>query len=196
MNNMPTSIIIAGVGGQGTILASKLLGDIALREGLDVKVSEVHGMSQRGGSVVSYVRYGERVYSPLTDAGEADYLIAFEELEAARWLPLLKPGGTAVVNKFRIAPAPVLSGAAVYPDKIFERIAQLNVKLYEVDAFALAKAAGFIRAANVALMGAFAAVAKLDYKTCLISIETALSGRFLDENIKAFTAGYDSVRSI
>jgi len=191
-----TSIIVAGVGGQGTILAGRLLGDVALRKGLDVKVSEVHGMSQRGGSVVTYVRYGEKVYSPMTEAGEADYLIAFEELEAARWINLLKKGGVAVVDCNRIPPAPVLAGTAEYPDGIPERLAGFDIGFYRVDALTLAKEAGFTKAANVALMGAFAAVSELGYETCIKSIEYVLSGRFLDENIRAFRAGYDSARSI
>ncbi|MCL2539160.1 MAG: indolepyruvate oxidoreductase subunit beta [Oscillospiraceae bacterium] len=191
-----TSIIIAGVGGQGTIVAGKLLGDAALRKGLDVKVSEVHGMAQRGGSVVTYVRYGEKVYSPMTEAGGADFLIAFEELEAARWLWLLKKGGVAVIDSHRIAPASVTAGTSEYPTDISERLSEFDIELYRVDAFALAKEAGFIKAANVALMGAFAAVSDLGYETCAKSIESVLPGRFLAENIKAFKSGYDSARRI
>ncbi|MCR4400282.1 MAG: indolepyruvate oxidoreductase subunit beta, partial [Syntrophomonadaceae bacterium] len=111
-----TSILIAGVGGQGTLLTSRVLAHVAEQEGLDVKVSEVHGMAQRGGSVVSQVRFGPRVYSPLIPMGDADVLLAFEKLEAARWLPFLKEGGLLIINDERVDPAPVMSGDMAYPD--------------------------------------------------------------------------------
>ena len=110
------NIMIVGVGGQGTLLASRLLGAVMIAEGMDVKVSEVHGMSQRGGSVVTYVRAGEKVASPIIDKGEADLILAFEQLEAARWLPYLKKGGKLVVNTQKMDPMPVITGAAVYPE--------------------------------------------------------------------------------
>ena len=117
-----TSIMIVGVGGQGTLLASKLLGNVLLSQGYDVKVSEVHGMSQRGGSVVTYVRFGEKVYSPVVDLGEADYILSFELLESARWIGYLKKGGRLITNTHRTPPMPVITGAAEYPSNIEARL--------------------------------------------------------------------------
>ena len=119
------SVMIVGVGGQGTLLASRLLGNAVISAGYDVKVSEVHGMSQRGGSVVTYVKYGKEVYSPIIDKGEADVILAFEQLEAIRWLPYLKKGGTVITNVQKINPMPVVFGAAKYPDNILEVLAKV-----------------------------------------------------------------------
>lgn len=193
MNNT-TSVIMAGVGGQGTILASKLLGTVAMDEGLDVKVSEVHGMSQRGGSVITYVRYGDTVYSPVTEAGEADYIIAFEELEAVRWLPMLKKGGTIIMSSQHIDPAPVLSGDASYPTDIEQFFIDRNIKCIKVDALEFARDSGFSKAANVVMMGAFAAVSEFSLEAYKKSLETNIPARFLEGNRKAFMLGYDSVR--
>ena len=115
------NIMIVGVGGQGSLLASKLLGHLLMRQGYDVKVSEVHGMSQRGGSVVTYVRYGDRVASPVIDRGEADFIVSFEVLEAARWLSFLRPGGQIVTSTQQIDPMPVVTGAAQYPENLVEK---------------------------------------------------------------------------
>jgi indolepyruvate ferredoxin oxidoreductase beta subunit len=136
------SVLLAGVGGQGTILASRIMGDVLLCAGLDVKISEVHGMSQRGGSVVTHVRWGDAVASPVVGVGEADILLAFEPLEAARWLPFLKQGGSVIANTREIAPMPVLTGEAAYPAHIFEGIAALGVACKTLDAAELAKRAG------------------------------------------------------
>ena len=122
---MTKSMIIAGVGGQGTLLASKLLGNLFLSQGYDVKVSEVHGMSQRGGSVVTYVRWGDRVASPVIEKGEADILVAFELLEAARWAACLKKGGTLIANTQQILPMPVITGAATYPAELADNLGQI-----------------------------------------------------------------------
>lgn len=191
-----TNIVIAGVGGQGTILASRLLGQIAMDSGLDIKVSEVHGMSQRGGSVITYVRFGEKVYSPLVEEGEADFLIAFEPLEAVRWLPMLKKNGTIITNTGKIEPSTVLSGRAIYPTDIVERLKSIKeIKVYEIDALKIAKDVDFIRAANVALMGAFAAVSNLSYESFIKSLEIILNGRSIKENMLAFEKGYESVKN-
>ena len=136
------SIMIVGVGGQGTLLASRLLGSVLVGQGYDVKVSEVHGMSQRGGSVVTYVKYGDAVYSPIVEQGEADIILAFEQLEAARWLPYLKENGTILVNTQKMDPMPVVTGAAEYPDGVLEALEAAGVKLNAVDALALAVEAG------------------------------------------------------
>ena len=188
------SVIMSGVGGQGTILASRLLGTVAMNEGLDVKVSEVHGMSQRGGSVVTYVRYGERVDSPVTLEGEADVIIAFEELEAARWLPMLKKGGTIIMSTQQIEPAPCLMGVEAYPSQIDVDLEKKGITLIKVDALEMAELSGFSKAANVVLMGAFAAVSEFSLEANLKSLEINIPERFLDGNKKAFMSGYDSVR--
>ena len=122
------NIMIVGVGGQGSLLASKLLGHLLMEQGYDVKVSEVHGMSQRGGSVVTYVRYGDEVDSPVIDRGEADYIVSFELLEAARWLSYLKPDGQIVTSTQQIEPMPVITGAAVYPDDLVKKIGRASCR--------------------------------------------------------------------
>ena len=156
---MNKSIMIVGVGGQGSLLASKMLGHVVMQAGYDVKVSEVHGMSQRGGSVVTYVKYSdEKVWSPVINEGEADIIISFELLEAARWVGFLKKDGAVVVNNQEIAPMPVITGAAVYPENIGEKLSQIGVNLKLVDALKLAEEAGSAKATNVVLMGAVANV--------------------------------------
>ena len=136
---MTNNIMIVGVGGQGSLLASKLMGRLLIDEGYDVKVSEVHGMSQRGGSVVTYVRFGEKVYSPIITAGEADLIISFEKLEAARYAPFLKKGGRIVVNTQQIDPMPVIIGAATYPENVLDELTAKGVRVEAMDALALAE---------------------------------------------------------
>lgn len=195
--SMVTNIVIAGVGGQGTILASRLLGQLAMELGMDIKISEVHGMSQRGGSVVTYVRFGEKVLSPIVEEGEADYLLAFERLEAARFIHMLKKDGMLVMNSQEIMPATVASGRAAYPDDISAKLRSFSeITVYEIDALRIAIDSGFIRAANVALMGAFAAVTNLPYELFIKSLETILNGRHMEENMKAFVQGYEKVREV
>ena len=121
------NIMIVGVGGQGSLLASKLLGYLLLKEGYDVKVSEVHGMSQRGGSVVTYVRFGDKVYSPIIDKGEADFIVSFEQMEAARYLPYLRENGRIVTNTQRIEPMPVITGAAAYPENLIAKLEEWSI---------------------------------------------------------------------
>ena len=147
------SVMIVGVGGQGTLLASRMLGRVMLDAGYDVKVSEVHGMSQRGGSVVTYVRWGERVESPVINEGEADILLAFEQLEAARFLPYLKEGGMVLTNTQQIDPMPVITGAAAYPDGLIEKMQAAGIDVDAIDALSLAEAAGSAKAVNIVLMG-------------------------------------------
>ena len=150
------SIMIVGVGGQGTLLASRILGNAVISEGYDVKVSEVHGMSQRGGNVVTYVRYGDKVYSPIIDKGGADMILAFEELEALRALPYLKKGGKIIVNTQRIDPMPVITGAVKYPENIIETLISSGADVTAADALELALKAGNIKAVNVVLIGIMA----------------------------------------
>lgn len=147
------NIMIVGVGGQGTLLASKLLGAVLLNQDYDVKVSEVHGMSQRGGSVVTYVRFGEKVHSPIIDKGQADIILSFELLEAARWLEYLKPGGQIIVNTQRMEPMPVIIGAAEYPENIVEKMQNEGAKVDAMDFLSIANEAGSSKAVNIALMG-------------------------------------------
>ena len=152
----PVSIMIVGVGGQGSLLASKLLGRLLMNEGYDVKVSEVHGMSQRGGSVVTYVRYGNKVNSPVITTAEADFIVSFEKLEGARWIDCLKSEGTLVVNTQEIDPMPVIIGSAEYPDNILDELKAKGTKIDALDALSLAKKAGSARAVNIVLMGRLA----------------------------------------
>lgn len=150
------NILIVGVGGQGTLLASKFLGAAAALCGKDVKVSEVHGMSQRGGSVVTCVKIGEKIASPIIDAGEADVILAFEQLEAIRWLPFLKKGGTVITNVQKINPMPVVSGAAKYPDHVIEILKKSEIETIALDALGIAEECGSAKAVNVVLLGVLA----------------------------------------
>ena len=151
-----TSIMIVGVGGQGTLLASKLLGRLLVDQGYDVKVSEVHGMSQRGGSVVTYVRFGERVYSPVITKGEADFIVSFEKLEAARYVDHLAPDGKIIVNTQQIDPMPVIIGSASYPSDILGQLSAQGVHLDMLDALSVAESAGSAKAVNIVLMARLA----------------------------------------
>ncbi len=187
------SVMIVGVGGQGTLLASRLLGAAMTAKGFDVKVSEVHGMSQRGGSVVTYVRYGEKVYSPIIEEGEADIILAFEQLEAARYLPYLKKGGTVVVNTQKMDPMPVVTGAAKYPEGVLDAIAAKGVKVLALDALSLAEQAGSVKAVNVVLIGAMAKSLGQEPETWLNAIEETVPAKFLEMNRKAFQLGFDAV---
>ena len=182
--------MIVGVGGQGTLLASRLLGAAMMQLGHDVKVSEVHGMSQRGGSVVTYVRYGEHVYSPIIDEGGADLILAFEQLEAARFLPYLKKGGTVIVNTQKIDPMPVVTGAAQYPDGLLVQIRALGEDVLAMDALSLAEEAGSVKAVNVVLIGAMAKKLGYDRSLWLDAIRTTVPQKFLALNEKAFELGY------
>ncbi|BCI60494.1 indolepyruvate oxidoreductase subunit beta [Solibaculum mannosilyticum] len=186
------SIMIVGVGGQGTLLASKLLGNALLSRGFDVKVSEVHGMSQRGGSVVTYVRWGEneKVYSPVIEKGEADVIVSFEQLEAARWLPYLKKGGKMVVNTQCMDPMPVITGAAKYPEGLLDRLEEAGVDVTAIDALSLAKEAGSEKAVNVVLMGVMARSLDIDYDHWQETIRQTVPAKFTDMNLKAFDLGY------
>ncbi len=187
---MTKNIMIVGVGGQGTLLASRILGNTVINEGYDVKVSEVHGMSQRGGSVVTYVKYGEKIYSPIVDRGEADIILAFEMLEAYRALPYLKKGGKMIVNDQSIDPMPVIIGAMEYPENIKEKLAD-KIDLLPVDALKLAKEAGNAKAVNVVLIGVMAKLTDIPYENWVETIKTTVPPKFLDVNLKAFDLGYN-----
>ena len=188
---MTKSVMIVGVGGQGSLLASKLLGAVLLDEGFDVKVSEVHGMSQRGGSVVTYVRFGEKVYSPIITEGEADYILSFEKLEAARWASYLKEGGEIIVNTQEIDPMPVIIGAATYPTDILEELKNKGVKIDAVDALSVAEKAGSVKAVNIVLLSRFAKRFSVSYEKWIEAIEKTVAPKFVEMNKKAFELGYN-----
>ena len=182
------NIMIVGVGGQGSVLASKLLGRLLLNEGYDVKVSEVHGMSQRGGSVVTYVRYGDRVYSPIVDEGEADCILSFEILESARWISYLKEGGTLITNTQKTWPMPVITGAAEYPEGIVEKLSAM-AEVQAVDALKLAEEAGSAKAVNVVLIGVLSKRMDIPEAVWLKAIDETVPPKFLELNRKAFALG-------
>ena len=183
------NIMIVGVGGQGSLLASKLLGRLLMEQGYDVKVSEVHGMSQRGGSVVTYVRYGDRVASPVIDKGEADFIVSFELLEAARWISFLKPGGQIVTSTQQIDPMPVITGAMAYPENLVEKMQATGVKVDALDCLALAKQAGSSKAVNIVLMGRLSHYFDLPEDAWMQAMEAIVPAKFLELNKKAFALG-------
>lgn len=183
------NIMIVGVGGQGTLLASKLLGRLLLTKGFDVKVSEVHGMSQRGGSVVTYVRWGDKVCSPIIDKGQADCILSFELLEAARYTKYLKPDGRIIVNSQQINPMPVIAGAAVYPEKLEEKLSALAGNVDVLDALSLAEKAGSSKAVNLVLMGRLAKHFDFTDEEWMDAIEHSVPPKFLELNKKAFELG-------
>lgn len=184
------NIMIVGVGGQGTLLASKMLGYVLLARGYDVKVSEVHGMSQRGGSVTTYIRYGEKVYSPVIDKGEADIIISFEELEAARWLEYLKPGGLIITNTQQVEPMPVIIGAMDYPENLVAKMEAKGARVDAKDFLAIAEEAGSAKAVNICLMGRFSKyLSEVPEELWQEAIEKNVPGKFLELNKKAFALG-------
>ena len=184
-----TNIMIVGVGGQGSLLASKLLGRLLMNEGYDVKVSEVHGMSQRGGSVVTYVRYGEKVYSPIIDKGEADFIISFEKLEAARYAQYLKADGKIIVNAQEIEPMPVITGAAQYPHDAIANLSAKGMDIDCVDALSLALEAGSSKATNIVLMGRLSKSLPIEKDKWIEAIKQTVAPKFVEMNVKAFELG-------
>lgn len=189
------SIMIVGVGGQGTLLASRILGEVLTSEGYDVKVSEVHGMSQRGGSVVTYVKYGDKVFSPIIENGEADMILAFEQLEAARWISYLKPDGKLILNTQKIAPMTVVTGSAEYPDGIVDELKNSGADVTAFDVLSLAVKAGSAKAVNVVLIGAMAARTDIAKDAWLAAVKDNVPQKFLDLNLKAFEMGYTLTES-
>lgn len=183
--------MIVGVGGQGSLLASRLLGQVLLQTGKEVKVSEVHGMSQRGGSVVTYVKYGDAVYSPIIKEGEADYIISFEKLEAARYAHCLKKDGQIVVNSREIDPMPVIIGAAEYPHDVLNLLTEQGLKVDAIDALSLAEEAGTSKAVNIVLMGRLSRYFDLDVEEWMKAIDTVVAEKFREVNKKAFMLGRD-----
>ena len=187
------NVLIVGVGGQGTLLASRVLGAIASIEGTDCKLSEVHGMSQRGGSVVTHVRIGDDIAAPLVTPGEADYIMAFEQLEALRWAYYLKEGGKILVNDQQIMPMPVITGAVEYPEGIYAKLAEAGKEAIVVDGLGLAGEAGNTKAVNVVMIGALCAIEGVDYDVALEAVRRSVPAKLLSVNEKALELGYKSV---
>jgi indolepyruvate ferredoxin oxidoreductase beta subunit len=185
-----TNILIVGVGGQGTLMTSRVLAQAAVDLGYDVKVSEVHGMAQRGGGVVTQVRFGSKVFSPLIQAGEADVILAFEPIEGARWLRYLKPDGVIIVNRTFIDPLPVLSGKAQYPRNITQRIAERADRCHTFDCAGIAQACGDSRAANVVMVGLLARLLTLSKETVERAICEVVPAPTLTVNLEAFARGF------
>ena len=186
------SIMIVGVGGQGSLLASKLLGRLLLTRGYDIKVSEVHGMSQRGGSVVTYVRFGDKVYSPVIDKGQADYIVSFELLEAARWTEYLRPEGRIVTNTQQVNPMPVIIGAAQYPEDLAAKMLAEGINVDAIDALKLAEEAGSSKAVNIVLMGHLSRNFDFTLDEWMDAIEKSVPAKFLELNKKAFLLGREA----
>lgn len=187
-----TNILLVGVGGQGTVLASKVLATGLIEAGHDVKMSEVHGMAQRGGSVTTQVRFGEKVYSPIIGKGQADIIVAFEKMEAERWIDYLKPNGILVVNDYSIPSVPVLIGEVEYPSEIIESLKK-KVNVTAVNAIEVAKDLGNIRTQNIVLLGSLVKALKLDDTDWEKVISNIVKERFIDINIKAFNKGKELV---
>lgn len=185
-----TNILLVGVGGQGTVLASKVLGQVALSLGQEVKVAEIHGMSQRGGSVVTQVRYGEKVYAPTIPQGQADVILAFEKMEALRWLPYLKKGGRVIVNDQEIDPMPVIVGSVPYPEKVIEQLAA-HGQVTVVPALQLAEEAGNSKATNVVLLGVLAQSLGIEPEVWQQVLEASVPPKTLAVNQKAFKLGLE-----
>lgn len=186
------SILIVGVGGQGTLLASKILTQGLIQMGYDVKMSEIHGMSQRGGSVSAHIRYGEKIYSPVISEGGADILLSFEEMESYRWLKFIKPGGKAIINNYRLPSAPILSGQTDYPEGLIEEI-EKDVGVIMVNARDIALELSFAKSMNIVLLGALIKIAGLDNMNWESVIRNIVPEKYMEGNLKAFAAGMNSV---
>jgi indolepyruvate ferredoxin oxidoreductase beta subunit len=182
-------ILICGVGGQGVLLFSDVLSGAALEAGFDVKKSEVHGMAQRGGSVTSHVRFGPRVYSPLIEEGSADFLVAFEQLEALRYLHFLSPNGKVLIDTLKVKPMPVLLGTTEYPADVVERVKAGARKVYVIEAFKKAKELGQSRAQNIVMLGALSRLLKIPEAVFEETIRRSVKAKFVELNLKAFQEG-------
>jgi indolepyruvate ferredoxin oxidoreductase beta subunit len=187
-------ILLVGVGGQGTILASKVLSVGLMRAGYDVKMSEIHGMSQRGGSVTTHVKFGAEVYSPIISEREADILVSFEKVEAARWLDYLRPGGTLVVNDYEIRPLSVLTGQAQYPGDVLDKLRKSVPLTISLDAGRIADDLGNVKAQNIVLLGALARGMKLGFIDWPAVLKDVVPRRLYDLNVRAFEAGAAGMR--
>ncbi len=189
MKNKTINIVTCGVGGQGVLLFTDILADIAMSAGLDVKKSEVHGMAQRGGSVVSQIRFGEKVFSPLIEETTADFIVGFEKLETLRYLHFLSEKGKVLVDQLEISPMPVLTGATEYPKDIMERIKTRTKNVYVIDAFNKAVELGESRTQNVIMLGSLSHFLKFPFELYKTAIEKNIKAKFVELNIKAFEIG-------
>jgi len=183
------NILFCGVGGQGILLASEVTAYSLLATGMEVRKSEVHGMAQRGGSVTAHLRYGEKVYSPLISLGEADIIVAFEMLEAVRYLPFMHPGSQVIVNTHKIYPPAVATGKMTYPDNALDELAKNNIKVKELDAFAVASGVGEVRAVNIVMVGVLSTYMAIDEQVFLDVMKERIPERFREVNINAFLEG-------
>ncbi len=192
----PVSFLLVGVGGQGTILASDILAETGLKLGYDVKKAEIHGMSQRGGSVVTNLRWAERVYSPIVPVGGADVMVAFEKLEAARYCQYLHPGSVAIINQHSIPPITVSAGTEQYPEdeQIRASIINMGATSFWVEGMRLAEEVGNVKTANVVILGALTAVLQIPVEVILEVVRGRVPAKFLELNQRAFQAGYASAR--
>ncbi len=184
-----TSILVVGVGGQGTLLTARVLGSLLTNENYDVKISEIHGMAQRGGSVVTHVRYGKKVHSPIIEPGGADILIGFEKMEALRWSHYLKPGGKIIINDQEILPMPVISGSEEYPGDIINRIKEVCSDLYVLDAVSVAEKLGNTKVFNIVILGVLSRFLGIEFDSWINAMHKTIPQRFLDLNLKAFELG-------
>ena len=187
------NVLIAGVGGQGTLLASRVLGKYAMLCGKDCKLSEIHGMSQRGGSVVTHVRIGDKIHSPVIWEGSADVIIAFERLEAARMAHYLKKEGILLVNDEKILPMPCITGAAVYPENLQETLAEKVSKIHFIRAQEWAVEAGSEKATNIVMLGALCRLLGFDRGVMQEAVTACVPAKFLPLNLRAFELGYERV---
>jgi len=195
MRQKSINFVLVGVGGQGTILASDILAELGLKLGYDVKKAEVHGMSQRGGSVISHLRWGEQVFSPIIPKGEADVLVAFEKLESVRFRDLLRPGGLALINDYAIEPITVNTAGIPYPEDscLIEQLSQVTGRMHWVRGVEIAEELGNTRAANVVMLGALSALLDLDPQLWDEVLQMRLPPKYLELNRKAFEAGRRAV---
>lgn len=188
------NLFLCGVGGQGILLASEVISSACMHAGFDVKQSEVHGMAQRGGSVISHIRFGSKVYSPLIETGDADFVVSFEMLEALRYLPYMNKETKVIVNTQKILPAPVATGMDTYPADVLDQLRQRGLSLFPVDAFDIAQSIGETRAVNMVLVGALSAFLPLDEQAFMQVIERRIPEKIRKVNIEAFLKGKETVR--
>ena len=191
-----TNLFLCGVGGQGILLASEIISSACMKSGYDIKQSEVHGMAQRGGSVVAHLRFGEKVYSPLIEPGGADIVVSFELLEALRYLPYMNRNTRVIVNTQKILPAPVATGVDTYPPDVIDQLMQRGISVLPLDAFAIAKAAGETRAVNMVLVGALSALLPLEEKVFLEVISERIPEKVREKNTAAFLKGKEAVKGV
>ncbi|MBI5102121.1 MAG: indolepyruvate oxidoreductase subunit beta [Nitrospirae bacterium] len=192
----PVNLFLCGVGGQGILLASEVISSACMKSGFDVKQSEVHGMAQRGGSVISHIRFGKKVYSPLIEPGAADIVVSFELLEALRYLPYMNKNTKVIVNTQRILPSPVATGMDTYPADVTGQLGQRGLSVFPMDAFAIAKKAGETRAVNMVLVGALSAFLDLEEAVFLEVIAERIPEKIRKVNTEAFLKGKDEIGGI